>query len=117
MTGTQETDVPFVSLIVVAHGEVAHVGKCLESLRVQDYPQARREFILVHSDCSDGTREALAAWRRGPGADESVTILANPKRTLGDWMERRPWRGQRRCNYSAGRPLPQAGTNVPKTEH
>ncbi|UCE58874.1 MAG: glycosyltransferase family 2 protein [Phycisphaerales bacterium] len=77
-----ETPLPMVSIVLVAHKAATHVGPCLDSLRAQDYPVERREFLLVHSDAGDGTREAFESWRDGPGCDERVTILPNPKRIL-----------------------------------
>ncbi len=79
---TPSRDLPLVSIVVVAHNAASKVDSCLESLREQDYPPACREFVLVHSDCPDGTREAFEAWRKGPGRQEGVKILPNPDRTL-----------------------------------
>ncbi len=76
------TQLPFISIVVVARGAAGHVVPCLESLRTQDYPQSRREFLLVYGDCPDGTREAFETWRDGPARNEQVTILPNLKRIL-----------------------------------
>lgn len=73
---------PRVSILIVAHNAAAHISECLESFRGQDYPRDAREFILVHSDAADGTREAMEQWRETLGRDEQVVILANVRRHL-----------------------------------
>lgn len=73
---------PMVSIVIVAHAASNVITDCLESLRRQDYPTERREFVLVHSDANDGTREAMEAWKNGQAAGERVLILPNPKRLL-----------------------------------
>ena len=70
---------PLVSIVVVAHRAAGHIHDCLESLRNQDFPREKREFVLVHSAANDGTHEAFQAWRDGLGKGERVVILANPK--------------------------------------
>ena len=55
---------PFVSIVVAARNEQAHIGVCLESLLAQDHPNDRYEIIVVDNDSTDRTAEVI---RRYPG--------------------------------------------------
>jgi len=71
---------PTVSVIVPMRNEIRHIAPFLESLRQQDYPRDRMEFLLVDGDSVDGSREqAEKAIGRFPAG--SFRVLRNPERT------------------------------------
>jgi len=59
-----ETAVPLVSVIVAARNEAERIGRCLESLRAQDYPPERYEIIVADDRSSDGTADILREYER-----------------------------------------------------
>ena len=65
-----------VSVIVLCRNEVAHVGKCLDSLLANSYPASQREIIIVDGMSDDGTREVL---QRYAGEHQGVRLVDNPK--------------------------------------
>ncbi len=72
-------DRPFVSLIIPCRNEARRIGRAIESLATGDYPEDRRELLVVDGSSEDGTPEAvLALARRWPG----VRLLRNPARTV-----------------------------------
>ena len=62
--GTQ-AHLPTVSVVVAARDEEAHIGRCIEALIAQDYPQDRIEIILVDDRSEDRTPE-IARGYEGP---------------------------------------------------
>jgi cellulose synthase/poly-beta-1,6-N-acetylglucosamine synthase-like glycosyltransferase len=66
--GDVRTDarLPFVSVVVAARDEQAHLPACLESLKRLDYPESRWEVVLVDDRSTDATadlaRAASDAW-------------------------------------------------------
>jgi cellulose synthase/poly-beta-1,6-N-acetylglucosamine synthase-like glycosyltransferase len=54
---------PFVSVVVPARDEAAHVGACLRALLAQDYP-GRAEVIVVDDFSRDGTPDAVRRLQR-----------------------------------------------------
>lgn len=67
--------VPLVSVIVPARNEAANIGRCLEGLLAQDYPNF--EVILVDDQSTDGTGEIAAALQQ---RDPRLRVV--PGRTL-----------------------------------
>ena len=53
---------PRVVVLVPAHDEAGYIGRCLETLREQDYPSARYEVVVIADNCTDETA-AIAASR------------------------------------------------------
>jgi glycosyltransferase AglE len=53
-------DVPFVSVIVPVYNAEESITVLLDTLARLDYPQARREFILVDNGSSDETKAVIA---------------------------------------------------------
>jgi len=72
-------DLPMVSLIVPVRNEEHHIGRCLESVLVQEYPEARLEVIVVDGASADGTREVAATIAGGRAGWQ---VLDNPRRAL-----------------------------------
>ncbi len=66
---------PFVSVIVPARNESAHIGACLDSIIAQDYPSDRIELLVADGRSTDDTRERV---RRRTGGPISVRLVDNP---------------------------------------
>ncbi|MCA1609482.1 MAG: glycosyltransferase [Acidobacteria bacterium] len=60
-------NLPFVSIVVPARNEERAIGSALRSLLAQDYPESRREVIVVDDRSTDGTRRVLAGLENDPG--------------------------------------------------
>ena len=60
---------PFVSVVVVAHGGQAALAQCLDALEAQTYPTDRMEVIVVGTSPHDSAlaRMVAAVARRRPG--------------------------------------------------
>lgn len=52
-----DTELPFVSIIVPARNEQNHIARCLTSLLSQDYPNF--EIIAVNDDSTDNTLKIM----------------------------------------------------------
>lgn len=48
---------PLVSVVVTTKNEEKHIGSCLESVRLQTYPQESIEIIVVDNNSTDRTKE------------------------------------------------------------
>lgn len=46
---------PYISVIIPVYNGEKKIGKCLESIRMQTYPQNRLEIIIVDDDSADDT--------------------------------------------------------------
>lgn len=55
-------DLPFVSVIIPCRNEGERIGRCLDSLLGQDYPQDRIEVHIVDGMSEDGTRERIERY-------------------------------------------------------
>src|SRR5215510_7079008 len=69
---------PFVSVIVPCRNEAMHFQTCLDALLANDYPQNRREILIVDDMSDDGTRELAAC---AAASDPSIQLLNNPKKS------------------------------------
>src|SRR3989304_3013998 len=58
-------DLPKISLIVPAHNEEKVIEKCLNSLKVQDYPHEKLELIVVDDGSTDKTKELVTSHING----------------------------------------------------
>jgi succinoglycan biosynthesis protein ExoA len=74
-------ELPFVSVIVPCYNEEATIRKLLEALLAQTYPTDRMEAVISDGMSTDGTREAIAAFRR-EHAELSVRVVDNRARTI-----------------------------------
>lgn len=68
-------DAPKVSVILPARNEEEFVGRCLESLRAQDYPDY--EVVCVDDSSEDGTGRIIA--EHAAESDRVVHVKAAPK--------------------------------------
>jgi cellulose synthase/poly-beta-1,6-N-acetylglucosamine synthase-like glycosyltransferase len=48
---------PYVSIIVIVLNMKDTIGRCLHSLETIDYPQNKREIVVVDGGSVDGTQE------------------------------------------------------------
>jgi succinoglycan biosynthesis protein ExoA len=74
-------ELPFVSVIVPCYNEEATIRKLLDALFAQTYPTEKMEVVISDGMSTDGTREAIAAFRREHG-DLSVRVVENRARTI-----------------------------------
>ena len=51
--------IPFVSVIVPVYNDGQRIGKCIEALLIQTYPQAHFEIIIVDNGSNDNTRSVI----------------------------------------------------------
>jgi cellulose synthase/poly-beta-1,6-N-acetylglucosamine synthase-like glycosyltransferase len=59
---TNHPEVP-VTVLICAHNEADRIGRCMQALASQTYPAALTEIIVVDDRSTDGTAEAVSAWR------------------------------------------------------
>jgi cellulose synthase/poly-beta-1,6-N-acetylglucosamine synthase-like glycosyltransferase len=69
---------PFVSIIVVARNEEFVLKKCLDSLANLDYPNEKREFILVNDRSEDTTGKLMADFSKKILETQIITIDKDP---------------------------------------
>ena len=74
---------PLVSILLVVRNEIGHLERCLDSLRQQDYPRQRLEFVFVDGCSTDGTlffleRQVAELTKQG----FSARLFNNPKLIL-----------------------------------
>lgn len=60
---SEESDLPFVSVIVPMHNERRHIERCLDSLAAQDYPRDRFEVIVIDGKSTDGSHELVESFQ------------------------------------------------------
>ncbi len=60
-----EDALPRISVVIPAHNEELTVDRCLNSLKVQDYPHERLEVIVIDDGSTDATSEAVAEHVNG----------------------------------------------------
>jgi glycosyltransferase involved in cell wall biosynthesis len=51
-----------VSVIITTKNEERNIGKCLESVLVQDFPKENIEIVVVDNNSTDGTREIVRKY-------------------------------------------------------
>ncbi|MFH0855449.1 MAG: glycosyltransferase [Candidatus Omnitrophota bacterium] len=54
-----ENNIPLVSIIIPCRNEEKFIGKCLNSVLTQDYPQNQMEILVADGRSIDGTRKIL----------------------------------------------------------
>jgi succinoglycan biosynthesis protein ExoA len=68
---------PFVTVAIPCLNEEGYIEACLDSVRRQDYPADRIEFLVADGRSTDRTREILAGIAR---EDPRVRLIDNPAR-------------------------------------
>ena len=66
---------PMVTVVVVAHNEVASIRQKMENLLALDYPHDRLEIIVASDGSDDGTNEAVMEYRT-----RGIRLLPLPRR-------------------------------------
>jgi len=59
---TQNSGLPFVSVVVPAYNEHETIAGCIEALLAQDYPADRREIIIVDNNSTDDTADIIQQY-------------------------------------------------------
>ncbi len=74
-TGTSD----FVSIIIPCRNEDQFIGKCLDSVIVNDYPKDRLEVLVIDGMSQDGTRDVAERYVK----DYSfIKLFDNPKKII-----------------------------------
>ncbi len=68
---TNETDLPFVSIIIAARNEEKNIGKCIKSLISQTYPQNKFEIIVTDDHSTDQTVPTIKTFMQ-----ENIRIIS-----------------------------------------
>lgn len=54
---------PFISVLIAARNEAAHITPLLEALDRQEYPRDRYEIVIIDDASNDTTVEQILAWQ------------------------------------------------------
>lgn len=71
------SDLPKVSIVIPCRNEEKFIGKCLDSVVVNDYPKDRLEILVVDGMSEDGTRTTVQRYARKYAF---MRLLDNPKK-------------------------------------
>lgn len=74
----KDKDLPLVSIIIPCRNEEKFIGKCLDSILVQDYPKDKLEVLVINGMSEDGTKEIVKEYNR---RHVFIRLLDNPKKT------------------------------------
>lgn len=69
-----------VSVVMPIYNEEKHIGKCIDSLLLQDYPVDKMEWIFVDGCSKDKTIEILKEYQRK--YPELIKIFNNPQKIV-----------------------------------
>ena len=53
---------PTISVVIATHNSSRTIGRCLQSIRSQRYPQDRIEIIIADGASTDTTRDIVSAY-------------------------------------------------------
>lgn len=67
---------PSVTVVVPVLNEVKYIGRCVESILNQDYPQDRLDVVIVDGMSTDGTRELIQELML---RDDRISLVDNPQ--------------------------------------
>ena len=70
-------NLPFITIIVPTRNEEEFIGKCLDSIVLQDYPKNKMEILVVDGMSEDRTREIVKSYSQ---KHPFVKLLENPKK-------------------------------------
>ena len=59
----KQTTLPLVSVLIAMRNEEAFIGRCLNSLAVQDYPAELLEILVIDGKSSDRSREIVSEMK------------------------------------------------------
>ncbi|MEE8566554.1 MAG: glycosyltransferase family 2 protein [Candidatus Bipolaricaulota bacterium] len=69
---------PCVTIVIPCRNEEKFIGRCLDSIVANDYPQDKLEVFVLDGRSEDSTRQILQSYE---DAHEYITVLDNPKQT------------------------------------
>ena len=72
--GGAKLEPPSISIIIPTYNSARALGKCLESVRAQDFPADKIEIIIIDAGSCDGTLEIASKY-------EVDKVLSNPLKT------------------------------------
>jgi cellulose synthase/poly-beta-1,6-N-acetylglucosamine synthase-like glycosyltransferase len=58
-----ESEMPFISIIIAARNEENNIGNCIQSILNQTYPQNKFELIIINDHSTDNTVEVINSFR------------------------------------------------------
>lgn len=67
----------FVSIIIPCRNEEKYIGKCLDSIVLQNFPKAKMEVLVVNGASEDKTKEIVKEYT---GRYPFIKLLENPKK-------------------------------------
>lgn len=79
-------ELPYVSVVIPAHNEAMIIDRCLNSLKIQDYPHDRLEVIVVDDGSTDGTQEKVQDHINGNGKNGKNGTSSNGVRINGKFV-------------------------------
>ena len=59
-----ESEMPFISIIIAARNEENNIGNCIQSILNQTYPQNKFELIIINDHSTDNTVEVINSFRK-----------------------------------------------------
>jgi len=85
--GLDDELLPTVTVIVPAHNEAAVIDRCLQSVKVQEYPHDKLEVIVIDDGSTDGTADLAQAHADGTHASTG-TIIRGQRIQIGPFEGR-----------------------------
>jgi len=76
-TSATNFNLPLVSIIIPCRNEEKYIGKCLDSVILQDYPKEKTEVLVINGMSEDGTSELIKNYSQ---QYPIIRILDNPKK-------------------------------------
>lgn len=58
----KDEDLPYISVIVPAHNESQIIARCLDSIKIQDYPHKKLQILVVENGSTDDTKEVVERY-------------------------------------------------------
>jgi succinoglycan biosynthesis protein ExoA len=74
---------PFVSILIPIRNEAAHIDRCMDAVRSQDYAQNNYEILIADGMSDDGTRNKLKAHQIN---DSRVKVFDNPVKIVASGL-------------------------------
>ena len=70
-------DLPLVSIIIPCRNEEKYIGKCLDSIINQDYPEEKIEILVIDGMSEDKTKEIIKQYSE---KHPFIKLLENPQK-------------------------------------
>lgn len=75
----QDTNLPFVSVVMPVRNEEKYIQGSLNSVLNQDYPQSQMEIFVIDGISDDKTCEIVANYQKG---HSNIKIIKNPRKIV-----------------------------------